>query len=125
MKLLLATANAHKIQELTALLPGYELLTLRDFPQIELPEETGATMAANARLKAEHCAKETALPALADDSGIEVDFLEQGVRLSPVEARRSAREVRTPDFNRIEINNANPQTLSPTPTICGIRNSGS
>ncbi len=30
--------------------------------------------------------------------GIEVDFLEQGVRLSPVEARRSAREVRTPDF---------------------------
>jgi XTP/dITP diphosphohydrolase len=85
MKLLLATANAHKIEELRGLLceiPDLEIVSLRDFPAIEMPDETGATMAENARIKAEHCARESGLPALADDSGIEVDALggEPGVR---------------------------------------------
>ncbi len=77
MKLLLATANAHKIHELAALLAEapLEVVSLRDFPDVELPEETGATMAENARLKAEFCARATGLAALSDDSGIEVDFL--------------------------------------------------
>jgi XTP/dITP diphosphohydrolase len=77
MKLLLATANAHKIKEIEALLADSEiqLVSLRDYPGLELPDETGTTMAANARLKAQFCARETGLAALADDSGIEVDFL--------------------------------------------------
>lgn len=77
MKLLLATANPHKIREIEALVAGssVQLVSLRDYPTIELPEETGTTIAANALLKAEHCTRETGLPALADDSGIEVDFL--------------------------------------------------
>lgn len=85
MKLLIATANAHKLHEIAAMLrevPVLELVSLRDFPTLELPPETGATMQENARLKAEYCARAANLPALADDSGIEVDALngEPGVR---------------------------------------------
>lgn len=85
MKLLIATANAHKLHEIAEMLrdvPNLELLSLRDFPNIELPEETGATMRENARIKAEYCARATNLPSLADDSGIEVDALDgaPGVR---------------------------------------------
>jgi XTP/dITP diphosphohydrolase len=78
MQLLLATANTHKIREIEELLAGteVELVSLREHPGLEMPEETGATMAANARLKAMHCARETGLPSLADDSGIEVDFMD-------------------------------------------------
>ena len=76
MKILIATANAHKVQELSALLGSeYELISLREFPYIAMPEETGTTMAQNARIKAEHCARESNLVSLADDSGIEVDAL--------------------------------------------------
>ena len=77
MQLLLATANPHKIHEIENLLADSEvtLISLRDYPSLELPEETGTTMAANARLKAVYCAQTTGLPSLADDSGIEVDFL--------------------------------------------------
>jgi XTP/dITP diphosphohydrolase len=79
MKLLLATANEHKVRELAELLsavPHLRLLSLRDFPAVQMPEETGATMRDNARLKAQHCARQSDLPALADDSGLEVDALD-------------------------------------------------
>lgn len=78
MKLLIATGNLHKLEEIADLLDGaasIELVSLRDFPQVEMPDETGETMAQNARLKAESCARQTGLAALADDSGIEVDAL--------------------------------------------------
>ena len=77
MKLVLATANTHKVQEIKGLLAGsnIEVLSLREFPNVVMPEETGATMQENARIKAESIAKQTGLPALADDSGIEVDAL--------------------------------------------------
>jgi len=78
MKLLLATANPHKLHEIAALLqdvPGLELVSLQDFPAVVMPDETGLTMRDNARLKAEHCTRMTGLPSLADDSGIEVDAL--------------------------------------------------
>lgn len=80
MKLLLATANEHKIREIEGLWVDseIELVSLRKFPNLEMPEETGATMVANARLKAIHCARESGLPSLADDSGIEIDFLDGG-----------------------------------------------
>lgn len=78
MRLLLATGNVHKLHEFLELLrdvPIIKIVSLRDFPDIEMPEETGLTMRDNARLKAEHCARVTGLPSLADDSGIEVDAL--------------------------------------------------
>jgi len=84
MQLLLATANPSKVRELTAALADLncEIRTLTDFPELEMPEETGETFEENAKLKVEFCARETGLPALADDSGILVEALpnELGVR---------------------------------------------
>jgi len=84
MKLLIATANLHKLVEIRGFLAGLplQLLSLNDLNNIEMPEETGTTMLQNARLKAIACAHQSGLPSLADDSGIEVDFLngQPGVR---------------------------------------------
>ncbi len=81
-KLMLATTNPGKVREFKALLGQYELfnkltlLTPKDWPEA-LPEveETGATFAENARLKAVALARATGLAALADDSGLCVDAL--------------------------------------------------
>jgi XTP/dITP diphosphohydrolase len=78
VKILLATANEHKVREIRDLLhdvSNVEVVSLRDFPDLQLPPETGLTMRENARIKAEYCAHAAGLPALADDSGIEVDAL--------------------------------------------------
>ena len=72
----LATGNRGKLAEFRQLLgdSGYEVLAQSQFG-IEPPEETGATFEANALLKARYAAQLTGLPALADDSGLEVDAL--------------------------------------------------
>jgi XTP/dITP diphosphohydrolase len=59
-----------------------ETLDLRAFPAVALPEETESSYAGNAVLKARAVAAATGLPALADDSGLEVEALagEPGVR---------------------------------------------
>jgi len=77
--LLVATTNPGKVREIRAILTGIpiELKTLDDFPDIVEPEETGTTFAENARLKALYYAEKTGLPAVADDSGIEIDALDK------------------------------------------------
>lgn len=77
MKLVLATFNRDKARELLALLdlPGLELASLSDVRGATSPEETGATLLENAVLKAEAALKLTGLPAIADDTGLEVDAL--------------------------------------------------
>jgi XTP/dITP diphosphohydrolase len=71
--MVLASRNAHKLRELGALLAPHELAEL---PRgIDLPPETGATFAENARAKARAAAAATGQPALADDSGIEAAAL--------------------------------------------------
>lgn len=81
MKIVLATHNAHKLKELLAILPRkctsgvIEYVTLDDLKQFKLPQETGATLEENAALKAAAAAKAFGLPALADDTGLEVDAL--------------------------------------------------
>ncbi len=82
--LLIATNNAHKVAEFRRLLGGlgFELLTPADIRlQLDI-EETGATFKENALLKARAFRDASGLPALADDSGIEVDALDgrPGVR---------------------------------------------
>jgi XTP/dITP diphosphohydrolase len=74
---LLATTNAGKIREIRALLAGVpiDLVGLDGYPGIDPPQETGATFAENARLKALYYARATGLPAIADDSGLEIDAL--------------------------------------------------
>jgi XTP/dITP diphosphohydrolase len=82
MKAVLASGNAGKVREFAALLAARDIEVI---PQsafgIVTPEETGSTFLENALLKARHAAT-TGLPALADDSGIEVDALQgrPGVR---------------------------------------------
>ena len=75
MKVVLASANPGKLRELEALLGplGWELTPQSELG-IEPAEETGDTFEANALLKARHAAA-AGRPALADDSGIEVDAL--------------------------------------------------
>ena len=77
MKLVLATANMGKQREFAALLSplGVQLL-LSSALGIDSAAETGATFEANALLKARHAAGASGLPALADDSGLEVDALD-------------------------------------------------
>lgn len=77
MKIVLATHNRHKIEELKALLAGepVEVLSLEDIPDLPDVEETGTTFAENALKKAREICRITGLPALADDSGLEVDLL--------------------------------------------------
>jgi XTP/dITP diphosphohydrolase len=75
-RLVLASANAGKQREFAALLAplGIELI-LQSQLGIASIEETGRTFEDNAVLKARHAAHASALPALADDSGLEVDAL--------------------------------------------------
>lgn len=75
-RIVLASGNAGKIRELTELLRpiGVEVVPQSRW-QVEECEETGLTFVENAILKARNAARYTGLPALADDSGIEVDFL--------------------------------------------------
>jgi XTP/dITP diphosphohydrolase len=74
--LLIATHNPGKFEEFTALLDplGIRTVFARD-RGLEEPDETGTTFIENARIKAHSAAKATGLPALADDSGIEIDAL--------------------------------------------------
>lgn len=84
MRLLLASHNAHKLEEIRAILRGapVELLDLSAFPAVPEPPEDGATFIANALQKARFVHGATGLLCLADDSGIEVDALDgaPGVR---------------------------------------------
>jgi XTP/dITP diphosphohydrolase len=75
-RVVLASANPGKLREFAALLAplSVELISQRSLG-IESAEETGSTFLENALLKARHAARAAQLPALADDSGIEVDAL--------------------------------------------------
>lgn len=89
-RIVVATGNHHKLAEITRLLAGavpevasgaVELVAMTDLGVPE-PVEDGDTFEANALLKARACAATTGSPALADDSGLEVDALDgaPGVR---------------------------------------------
>ncbi|QVW23025.1 RdgB/HAM1 family non-canonical purine NTP pyrophosphatase [Pseudomonas hormoni] len=74
-QLVLASHNAGKLKELQAMLGGsVQLRSIGEFSSVE-PEETGLSFVENAILKARNAARISGLPALADDSGLAVDFL--------------------------------------------------
>lgn len=77
MQIVLATRNQHKKQELVALLGGMDVTirTLDEFPDAPDVVEDGETCEANAMKKAVEIARYTGLPAVADDTGLEVDAL--------------------------------------------------
>jgi XTP/dITP diphosphohydrolase len=76
--LVVASRNPKKRGELEALLEGLplEIRTLDDYPEVPDPVEDGKTFMENAEKKALFVARETGLPSLADDSGLEVDALD-------------------------------------------------
>lgn len=76
-RVVLATRNAHKIEELSAMLADLpiEVLSSADFPGLPEVMEDGGTLEENAVKKAEAVAASTGLPSLADDTGLEVDAL--------------------------------------------------
>jgi len=75
-KIVLASGNSGKLREIQAVLDEqrFQLIKQSEFNVSDVPE-TGTTFVENAIIKARHAAKHTGLPALADDSGIEVDAL--------------------------------------------------
>jgi XTP/dITP diphosphohydrolase len=76
--LLIATTNPGKVREIFDILSGVPmpLVTLDDRAGIPEPEETGSTFADNARLKARYYSQHTGLPSVADDSGLEIEALD-------------------------------------------------
>ncbi|MCL6634892.1 MAG: XTP/dITP diphosphatase [Peptococcaceae bacterium] len=84
MKLVLATNNRGKIREISEMLAphGIEIVSLDEFPGLGEIEEDGETFEENAVKKALAICEQTGLTALADDSGLEVDYLDgaPGVR---------------------------------------------
>ena len=102
LRLLVATRSRHKLGELRDLL-RLERAELVDLDEVGIPdevEETGATFAANAALKARFYARRSGLPTLADDSGLEVDALGGG---PGVRTRRYAGEGATDDDNNAKL----------------------
>ena len=99
-KIVLASGNAGKLKEFQALLhdKGYQVHPQSDFDVPEVPE-TGLTFVENAIIKARHACKITGLPAIADDSGIEVDALNGAPGIY------SARYASTDQGNSDEANN--------------------
>ena len=98
-RVVIATSNPGKVRELGALIAEWgdvEVLSLADVPGVALPEETGATYRENALVKAVAVAHATGLPALADDSGLEVDALDgapgvASARYAPSDEERIAK----------------------------------
>ena len=134
-KVVLASNNAGKLKEFQQLLAGQQLDIL---PQahFQIPdiEETGLSFVENAIIKARHAAKLSKLPAIADDSGLEVDFLDGAPGI--YSARFSGTDASDAKNNQklLELLRAVPDTqrsarfqcvlvymrhpLDPTPLIC-------
>jgi XTP/dITP diphosphohydrolase len=80
LRVVIASHNRAKAVEVAQILHDAgvecEAVGLADLPDVTLPPETGATFAENAIAKAEHVARAAGLPAVGDDSGLEVDALD-------------------------------------------------
>ena len=74
-KIILATGNKGKVRELNAMLKGYYNVISQNDMQVEEVPETGATFIENALIKARNASLQSKLPALADDSGLQVEAL--------------------------------------------------
>ncbi len=77
VKLLLATNNAKKVEEIRKILPsGFELLTLKEIGFLEEIPETTNTIDGNSKQKAQFVFAKTGFNCLSDDSGLEINALE-------------------------------------------------
>lgn len=99
MRVVLASSNRGKVQELEELLPEWIEIVTADDIAVSLPEETGDTFLENALLKARAAAHDSGMVAIADDSGLEVDALDgrPGVR----SARFAGEDASDPENNAL------------------------
>jgi len=78
MKIVFATSNQNKASEISNLLPtGFEILTLNDLEITEEIPETADTLEGNAHLKAQYVFERFGIPCFADDTGLEIEALNQ------------------------------------------------
>lgn len=75
LQLIFATNNNHKKEEVSLLLPGYEVLALSEIGILEDIAETAITLEENAMIKANYVFEKTGLDCFADDTGLEVEAL--------------------------------------------------
>ena len=75
MKIIFATNNEHKLKEVRALLPDFEIISLKDIGCFEDIAETGKTLIENAKIKADFISKNFGLDCFADDTGLEIESL--------------------------------------------------
>jgi XTP/dITP diphosphohydrolase len=77
MDLLVATTNPGKLREIQEILGDLPVVlhSLSEWPEVDVPQETGKTFAENARLKARYYAQATRMITVAEDSGLEIDAL--------------------------------------------------
>ena len=111
MKLLIATRNRGKIDEIRALLgmglqKSVEVLTLPDLPNVPEPQEEGKMFAENARIKALHYAKEYKILCVADDSGLSVNAL--GGRPGVRSARYAGKQATDEENNALLLEELKP-----------------
>jgi XTP/dITP diphosphohydrolase len=97
MKLLLATGNAGKIREISRFLGSLpiDIVSLKAFENIVPARETGKSFLANARIKASVYHAQTGLLTLAEDSGLQVDYLDG--QPGPLSARFAGEEATDPE----------------------------
>jgi XTP/dITP diphosphohydrolase len=110
IQLVLATANADKAKEIEAIMrstAGHRIVLLPRPSEVPDVEETGDTLEENAGLKARALARATAMPAIADDTGLEVDALggAPGVRSSRYSGENASYEDNVAKL-LYELNNA-------------------
>ena len=75
-ELILASNNAHKVEEIKSILSDYNILTLKDINFTDEIIEDGLTFEENALIKARTISKYSGKTAIADDSGLSVDLLD-------------------------------------------------
>lgn len=98
--LIFATANEHKLTEIRAILPDYEIKGLKDIGVTEDIEETGSTLEENAYIKAKYLFDKTKCISLSEDTGLEVAALNGA---PGVHTARFAGDQKNPDDNMAKL----------------------
>ena len=130
MKIIFATGNENKLREIRQITEnmGIEIVSMKDAGYYTEVEETGTTFEENAYLKASAIAKKCNLPTLADDSGLEIDYLnkEPGIYSSRFMGEDTPYSVKNAELlRRMEGVPDEKRTASFVCAICLVRPDGS
>lgn len=130
MKIIFATGNENKLREIRQITEnmGIEIVSMKDAGYYTEVEETGTTFEENAYLKASAIAKKCNLPTLADDSGLEIDYLnkEPGIYSSRFMGEDTPHSVKNAELlRRMEGVPDEKRTARFVCAICFVRPDGS